>query len=246
MCSAALAKSPFDGTWRLNVGKSQLTGDTMRFEDGGNGTLKYTDSTESYTFEPDGSSFKTPIGDEEAYQKTSNNGYTHTIRRSGLLLVTEAWKLSPDGNTVVIESKGTRPNGDTFDDYETFVRTSAGTGLVGRWKSTRVKATAPNTLTIQTAEKNDVTLTISAAKATVQGQWNGRDYPYRGPTVPVGATLALSKTGARGFKAVMKLNGRVVQTLRFSVAADGQSMVNEGTDDHGKKLPFRQVWDKQS
>jgi hypothetical protein len=102
------------------------------------------------------------------------------------------------------------------------------------------------TLTIQTGGKADVTLTLSAAKATVHGQWNGGDYPYRGPTIPAGATLALSEAGAHGFTVVMKLSGRVVQTLSFRVAGDGKSMVEEGAGGAGRKEPTRQVWDKQS
>lgn len=46
-CSAALADSPFDGTWQLDPAKSHLAGDVMTFEDAGNGSLKYTDSAQT-------------------------------------------------------------------------------------------------------------------------------------------------------------------------------------------------------
>ena len=60
-CSAALADSPFDGTWQLDPAKSHLAGDVMTFEDAGNGSLKYTDSAQTYSFKPDGSSFTSPL-----------------------------------------------------------------------------------------------------------------------------------------------------------------------------------------
>src|SRR5271163_53170 len=53
----AFAESPFDGTWKLNTSKSNLAGDIMHFADAGSGMLKYTDSDQTYTFKPDGSSF---------------------------------------------------------------------------------------------------------------------------------------------------------------------------------------------
>jgi hypothetical protein len=245
MCSAALADTPFDGTWNLNTSKSQLAGDTMTFEDAGNGTLKYTNSDQSYTFKPDGSSFTTPLGAERTFKKTGDSGYTATTKMRGLLVSTSTWKLSSDGNALVIESKGTKPNGDTFDNFTTYARTSAGTGLIGGWKSTKVKLSSPNALTIQTAGKDDVTLTISAIKATCRAKWDGKDYPASGPTVSDGLTLALTKTGANGFKLVEKGKTGVLYILHFRVAADGKTMVEKGTNGQGKE-PFTAVWEKQS
>jgi hypothetical protein len=245
ICSAAWAASPFDGTWGLNPGKSQLAGDTMTFKDAGNGTLKFTDSVQSYTFKPDGSSFTTPMGADRTFQKTGDSGYTATTKRSGVLLNTSTWQLSPGGETLVVEAKGIKPNGDTFDDVTTYVRTSAGAGLIGGWKSTKVKMSSPNALTIQTTGKDDVTLTISAIKATCQAKWDGKDYPATGPTVPDGLTLALTQTGSNSFKLVEKAKTKVLETVHYSVAADGKSMVAKGVNGDGKE-PFTEVWDKQS
>jgi hypothetical protein len=171
-CSAAWADSPFDGTWQLNAAKSQLAGDTMSIDDAGGGTLKYTDSDQSYSFKPDGSPFTTPRGIERTFQKTSE-GYTTTYKKNGLLIRTSTWKLSGDGNTLVIESKGTKPNGDTFDNATTYVRTAPGTGVIGGWKSTKVKLSNPNALTLQ-SNGDEVTLAFSAIKATCHAKWDGR------------------------------------------------------------------------
>jgi hypothetical protein len=130
-CSAAFADSAFDGTWQLDPAKSHLAGDSMTFEDGGNGSLKYTDSAQTYSFKTDGSSFTTPLGLERTMQKSGDNVYTSTAKLHGTLLRTGTWTLSSDGNKLTVESKGTKPNGDSFDDVTTYKRTSAGTGLVG-------------------------------------------------------------------------------------------------------------------
>jgi hypothetical protein len=245
LCSAAFAESPFDGTWILNTSKSQLAGETMNFADAGNGTVKYTDSAQTYTFKPDGSSFTTPLGAERTVQKTGADSYTATTKRNGLLLRTSTWQLSSSGKTLVMESKGTKPNGDTFDDATTYVRTSAGAGLIGGWKSTKVKLSSPNSLTIQTEGKDGVTVTISAIKATCQAKWDGKDYPASGPTVSDGITLALSKTGTSGFKLIEKAKTKVLEIAHYKVAADGKAMVVKGTNGEGKES-FSEVWDKQS
>jgi len=243
-CSAALADSPFDGTWQLDTAKSHLTGDTMAFEDGGNGSLKYTDSDQTYTFKPDGSSFTTPLGQERTMQKSGDNVYTSTAKLHGTLLRTTTWTLSSDGKKLVLESKGTKPNGDSFDDVTTYKRTSAGTGLVGGWKSTQVKLSSPNAITIQTAG-NDVTLTISAVKATVHAKWDGKDYPASGPTVADGITLALTKTGPNSFKLVEKAKTKVLAIVHYRAASDGKTLTTKGTNGEGKE-PFSEVFTKQS
>jgi hypothetical protein len=112
---AALADSPFDGTWKLDAAKSHLTGDTMTLEDAGGGSMKYTDSDQSYTFKPDGSPFTTPTGSDRTFSKNADGSYTVTVKLHGALLRTNTWTPSSDGNSMTIESKGTKPNGDTFD-----------------------------------------------------------------------------------------------------------------------------------
>ena len=242
-CSAAWAESPFDGTWQLNATKSQLAGDTMSFDDAGGGMLKYTDSEQSYSFKPDGSSFTTPMGIARTFQKTGE-GYTTTNRKNGLLISTSTWKLSSDGNNLVIESKGTKPNGETFDNVTTYVRTAQGTGLLGGWKSTKVKLSNPNSLTLET-NGSEVALTLSAIKATCHAKWDGKDYPATGPTVPDGITLALSKSGPNSFKLVQKSQGKVITIINYHVAADGKSMTGKGTNGEGKE-PWTSVYEKQS
>jgi hypothetical protein len=241
----AFAESPFDGTWKLNTSKSHLAGDIMNYADAGSGMLKYTDSDQTYTFKPDGSSFTTPMGTERTFMKTGDDSYTATSKRGGVLLRTTIIKVSSDGKTLKEEAKGTKPNGDTFDDTFTYVRTSPGTGLIGGWKSTEVNLSSPNSLTIQTDGADGVTTTLSAIKATCQAKWNGKDFPATGPTVPDGLTLALSKTGPSSFKLVQKFKGKVLVIASYKVAPDGKTLTSKGTNGAGKE-PFTEVFDKQS
>jgi hypothetical protein len=242
VCSAVWADSPFDGTWKLNTARSQLAGDTMSFSDAGNRSLQYTDSDQSYSFKPDGSPFTTPLGIERTFKKNGDGTYTSTNKNSGFLINTSTWKLSADGKTIVIDSKGTKPNGDSFENVTTYVRTSPGSGLIGGWKSTDVKLSSPNSLTLQ-SNGNDLTLAISAVKATCHAKWDGKDYPATGPTVTDNVTLAVTRTGPDSFKLVQKTKGKVLVIINYQVAGDGKTMTAKGTDGEGKE-PFTQVWEK--
>jgi hypothetical protein len=245
LSSAALADSPFDGTWTMNTSKSNLAGNTMSYADAGSGTLKYTDSDQTYTFRPDGTPFTTPLGSERAVKKTGDDSYTITVKKGALLLRTTTLKVSSDGKTLNEESKGAKPNGDTFDNLATYARTSPGTGLIGSWKSTKIKLSSPNSVTIQTDGADGVTLTISAIKASAQAKWDGKDYPVAGPTVSDGLTLAVTKTGPHSFKMVQQLKGKTIVIMHYTVAADGKSMTVKGTNGQGKE-PFSEVFEKQS
>jgi hypothetical protein len=245
LSSAAFAESPFDGTWILNTSKSHLAGDTMSYADAGSGTLKYEDSDQTYTFKPDGSSFTTPMGTERTLLKNGDDSYTATSKKGSLLLSTTSIKISADGKTLMEESKGTKPNGDNFDNTYTYVRTSPGTGLIGGWKSTKVKLSSPNSLTIQTDASDGVTLTLSAIKATCQAKWDGKDYPASGPTVADGLTLALSKTGPSSFKMLQKVKDKTIFIAHYSLGPDGKTVTMHGTNGQGKE-PFTEVFDKQS
>ena len=170
------ADGPFDGSWQMNPAKSNLAGETMTFEDAGNGSLEYTDSSESYTFKPDGSTFTTPFGIERTFKKESDGSITTSNKKGGMLLNTSTWKISADGNTIIVESKGTKPNGDAFDNLSTYTRTAPGAGLMGGWKSTKVKLRSPNTLTIQTSGPDDLSHQVGLPR---QVGWQGlsRDRP---------------------------------------------------------------------
>jgi hypothetical protein len=238
----ALADSPFDGTWQLNPAKSQLAGDTMTFEDAGNGTLKYTDSEQSYSFTPDGRTFTTPVGQERSFKRNADGSYTSTTKNHGLLWRTTTWKLSADGNTLMVTSKGTKPNGDAFRDSERYVRTSPGTGLVGGWKGTVVKESSPNALTFQT-NGDEVTLTVSAVKVTWHGKFDGKDYPATGPTLPDELTVAMTKTGPNSLRLVQKIKGKTIEIGRLRIASDGKTLTEKGTNGEGKE-PFTALYEK--
>jgi hypothetical protein len=243
ICPATLANSPFDGLWTLNVEASQLAPVKISWAEAGTGRLKFTSRTQSYTFNTDGQAFRTPMGDEQTFEEIGHNAHRIITKRNGAVLLTQIFKLSPDGNNLSIDADGIRPNGTPFSDQEKYVRTSAGTGLVGNWQSIMTRRLPHDTLKIETSGKEDVSLALSSSKSLVHGKWNGWDYPFQGPTVPAGTTVSVSNTGADAFTLIQKFNAKVVTVLRFKLAPDGKSMVADGTDGQGREL-FKEVWDK--
>src|SRR5450631_2215392 len=243
--AAALAQSPFDGTWIMNQGKSHLAGDTMTFEAAGDGMLKYTDSVVSYTFKTDGSEFKTPTGSDRTFKMVDATTYEAASKRDGTPLGSSTWKLSDHDKRLTIDFKGIKANGETYEDTSVYDRTSGKSGLVGSWKSKDVKLGSPSSLVLASSGADDVTLSIPAEKATCNAKWDGKDYPVTGGTTPAGVTLAISKMGAKGFKLVQKLNGKATSIEEYKLSSDGKVLDTKGTDGEGKE-PYSIVWDKQA
>jgi hypothetical protein len=239
----AVAQSPFDGTWALNQEKSNLTGDTMSFSAAGSGTMKFSDSGQTYQFKTDGSQTNTPIGESVTWKETGPNTYEHTVSVNGNLTSTENWKVSEDGKTLIIDSHGTKQSGEQWQDSATYERVGRGKGLAGKWKSTKVSLGSPNTLSFSQTGPDSLKLEISAEKATWEGKMDGKDYPASGPTILKGVTLALSPTSASSFKMVTKINGKPVDIGEYSVS--GNTLTVKGTNGQGKE-PYKEVWEKKS
>jgi hypothetical protein len=100
----------------------------------------------------------------------------------------------------------------------------------------------PNTLTITTSSNEEVTLTLSALKATVDGRWDGRPYLVRSPIAPKGATAVLSRMGNDGFRMELDVGAKVVERNQFRLVGSG-SLVEHSTNGEGREL-FEDVWDK--
>ena len=248
ICTAAIAlgQGKFDGTWQLNQGKSQLAGDTMQYSDLGNGELKFTNSVQTYVIKTDGSPIQTPLGGVRTFKKVDDQTYENSLKRDGVLLSTAVYELSADGKTLTINSKGTRPNGDTFENHLIYMRTAgAGKGIAGSWKSTEVKLSSPAAITIASAGKDDVTFQISALKATCAGKCDGKDYALAGPTTAKGLTMAFVRTSPNSFKIVRKVSGKAIDIENYTLSADGHVLTGHGTDGEGKE-PYTEIYDKQS
>ncbi len=114
--SLAAAESPFAGTWKFNPAKSKLTGDTMKFEKTASGAIRCSGSGVSYTFKVDGKEYKGPFGEAIVWKQIDDTTWQTTTTQKGILLSTDTSKLSADGKTMTVVSKGTKPNGETFED----------------------------------------------------------------------------------------------------------------------------------
>lgn len=240
----AAAQNPFVGTWKLNQQKSQLAGDTMSFGPAQGEAIELNAGGTKYSFRLDGNPYRSADGDTAVWKQVDPTTWTTDYRTAqGKALWTDTWTLSSDGKTLSVVSTGTKPNGQNFTDSAVYTRTAGTDGLMGSWKSTDVKLSAPNELTIAGNGLSGLSIEIAALKASLRANFDNKDVAPVGPTVPPGLTISLSRTGPASFRMVHKINGTVAYSARYTVSSDGQTMTEIGNAPGDP--PQTSVWEKQ-
>ena len=219
------AENPWNGTWKFDAAKSHLTGQTFTYSKGPGELLHYEDgSTASFDFGLDGKEYKTWANRVSTYTPAGKNAWDEVTKADGRVLAKGHTALSEDGKTLSMNFTGTKPDGSTFNEEDEFTRVSAGEGLIGTWRSTKVKGpSGPETFVISSPAEGVLHYEIPDLKATAEGRPDGRDLPLKGPTLPPGATIALKQLSPTKIKYTMKINGKADTVGVQTIAADGGS-----------------------
>ncbi len=237
------AESPFVGTWKLNVAKSQFAGMTLAIDQLPSGEMKMTAEGQSYTFKTDGKEYPAIFGMTTAWKQINANTWEATYKMKDQVMNVDTVKVSPDGKTLTMDSKGKRPDGTSFESSATFERVGAGSGLAGKWKTTKVSM-APETIEFATYESDGLTFRIPGYNASANMKFDGKDYPMTGGGIPPGFTIAVTSKGPRAFDTIEKMSGKVVYRGTYTVSADGKTLTAVMTPE-GTTEKVTEVYDRQ-
>ena len=239
---AFAADAPFTGTWKVNLDKSKLTGDTVKFTAAGD-HMRVTGNGESYEFKPDGSEATTRFG-SAAWKQINETTWEETDKVNGRVDSKTSWTLASDGKTLTAHITGDKPAGGSFDDTIVYVRTAGTSGLAGAWKDKEFKGSSPSVLILSQTD-DGLSLDEPDFKLKAAARFDGKPGTVEGPTIPAGASFTLTKAGARSFKMLRTQNGKAMDTSTWTVSPDGKSLTlvsrTAGTTDP----PTTEAFDKQ-
>lgn len=231
----AAGQSPFVGNWKLNPAKSQFTGTTIAYEQLPSGEMRATAEGQAYTFRTDGKDYPAVFGTTASWRQAAPTIWEATYKFKDVVLSSDTIKLSADAKMLTVNSKGKTPDGTSFDNTTEYARVSGGPGLPGKWKTTKVNISSPETFEIGPYEGDGIAWAIPAYKVSINLKFDGKDYPAVGPTLPPDFTLAATMTAPRSFRLVEKANGKVVYRGTYTLSADGKTLTAvyspEGTSD---------------
>lgn len=224
---ALAVDNPWVGTWTLDLNKSHFTGDTFTYSKATNGMMHFSDgSVANFDFGIDGKGYKTVYDRTTTWTAAGNNAWDSVTKANGKVLVNTHRQLSDDGKTLTITETGKRPDGTTFHDEAVYTRVTGTTGLVGKWRSTKVTISAPDSFIISSPSPGIMHWDIPAYKESVQGKLDGTDLPITGPNVPPRLTLAVKQVSPTKISYVVKGNGKPDSYGIQTLAADGKSFTD--------------------
>ncbi len=163
----AVAQPSFAGTWKLNLAKSQLTGQTLSVEKTASGLLHFDSQGYAYDFDLTGKEFPTPDGGTSSWKEVNPTTWEATNKLNGKVVAT--YHLALKGDAIAATMKATKPEGGTVEQTSMWTRVSGGPGFFGKWKSTEVKG-APTTMEIALEGTSGITVKYPEFQVACKGE----------------------------------------------------------------------------
>jgi len=221
---ASVAGSPFQGTWKLDTGKSHFTGDTFTYSTTPSGLMHYSNgSTSEFDFKLDGKPYPNMGGYTVTWTAAGENAWDSEWRLGDKVTGKSHRTLSADGKTLTLESTGFRADGTEAQETDVYTRVSGGPGLPGTWRNIKVQ-TSSTTYIIWIPAPGQIRIENPADRETVAGPTDGTALPYVGPETPQGYTISFMVAGPSHLKYVNKYNDKVVNLGTMKVSRDGKTL----------------------
>ena len=217
------ADGGWNGSWKLNEGKSKLTGRTLTFAKEGD-MYALDEGTVQFKFACDGKDYPV-IANRTITCTQSGNVYTTTAKADGKVLSTTTHTIAPDSNTITETTTGTRPDGTAFKDTSTSRRVGGGQGLVGTWKEVKVKSSVPEMMILQVSGDR-MRFEDPAYKEVSETKLDGTPGPITGGSVPPGMLYTSTSEGPNKVLGTVMLNGKVLGKQEMTLSPDGKTITD--------------------
>ncbi len=227
------ADNPFTGTWKLDMSKSDFSGETIRYQPLKGNMVRFTGGGETYIFTLDGQPHPGLFGRIVSVKQTDTNTWQRTTEFKGKILSETTVALSPDGNTLTETSRGTRPDGSSFENTEVYNRVGEGSGIVGAmmgiWRSRSASEGSASLLEFGDNGPDGIAFLLRQVEGKCLLKFDGKNYPATGPTAPDDLTLSATRTGDRSFEMTEKIKGKPIYKATYTISADGKTLTAVGS-----------------
>lgn len=237
---AAAQDNPLIGSWKLNPAESDAKGRSLAVKQITPDEIEIRTEGQSYRATLDGKPRPALYGYTEAWTKAGDNEWQSVTTLDGRPISTDTYRLSPDGRTLTLTSRGEKANGGRFEDQVTFTRAEAtpsvatgtaggsrGSGagsLEGTWKGEDYTTTSPGTIELAPNGPDGIHFSIPKWGSKASVKFDGKDYPFTSPMLPAGFTMSMTRTGDRTFEITYKQDGKPTGTSTWTISPDGKRM----------------------
>lgn len=223
----AATDNPWTGHWVLDKSRSHFTGSTMTYSQGPHGLLHISDGANTeYDFGLDGKEYPSAYGRTTTWTAAGKDAWDQVTKADGKVLTKSHRVLSADGKTMTITYTGTRPDGVAFKEQDVYARAGGTSGLIGKWRSTKVEENAPESFIISAPSAGVMRYEVPEQKAATEGATDGTDLPLNGPDLPAGMTIGFKPEGSAKMHYTIKINGKPDSYGIETLAADRKSFTD--------------------
>lgn len=225
----AVAQSAFDGTWKIDPSKTQLPTkpEVYLLQDGiyhcpaCNPPIGFQADGQDHNFTGD------PCYDTVSVKVADERTVEETDKRKGKTVATSRMSVSPNGDTFTIDwSERCNAKGDVVSGRKIMTRVAKGPegshAISGSWRYSKQEGLSENALVATLKLEGD---TFSFSDPTGQGytaKLDGTETPMEGDLS--NTTVSVKRIDENTIEETDKLDGKVVQILRFAVSSDGKTV----------------------
>jgi len=224
---AAMAQSPFDGTWKSDLSTAQWpTKPNVYLLQ--NGMYDCKTCVPPIHVKADGTDQKVtdPYSDALSVKVIDDHNIENTFKKDGKVVFTQKQSVSSDGNTLTVNWTYTgNLSGGPQTGTETDKRVAkapAGANLIsGSWRTEKADVSAESLTYTFKVNGNDLAMT-NATGGSYTAKLDGTDAPVKGD--PGLTSVSVKMLGKNTLEETYKRDGKVTVIYKSTVSADGKTL----------------------
>jgi hypothetical protein len=223
--SCGVPSKAWNGTWKLNVSKSHIPGNSFIITTTPAGEYHFDDGTNSFNFRCDGKEYPTVANRTLSCIQKSEFLMDSTSKENGKIAATIRRELSADGKMLTHKGTVIRTDGSVKSIENVYTRTSGSMGFAGGWRNTYQGeshsqmrlALSERSLHLEYIEHEQYyDLPLDGSDAMMHGQW-----------ISQGLTMSIKPHGPWEFLTFLKQQGEVLSQGSMRVSPDGRTLIEE-------------------
>jgi hypothetical protein len=226
---SAWGQTAFDGTWRLDLSKTQLPKkpDIYLLQ---NGTYKCETCAPPYEVKADGQDHKItghPFFDTLSIRVVNDKTVELTEKKNGKIVGTDKSTVSEDGNQLVDEFTW-QPEASNKQQSGKAASTRVAKGpagshaISGSWRGEKLQDFSQEALILTYKSAGDGLTMKAGTGESYDAKFDGKDYPFKGD--PGVTSVSLKKINANTIEETDKRDGKVIFVSRMTISPDGKTM----------------------
>jgi len=247
---AMAQSSPFDGTWKVDMKKAQLSKkpEVYLLQ---NGMYSCKTCVPAYEVKADGTDQPVtghPYFDTLAVKVVDDHNVDMTTKKAGNVVGQSKNMVSSDGDLLTVSwTYSGNPQGGPISGKDVLKRVAKGPAganlLSGSWRDEKTEDMPDSAVTFTFKSSGDEMSYSTPTGQSYTAKLGGGEAPYKGD--PGTTSVSLKKINDRTIEETDMRDGKPISVARITVSSDGKKMTIDVTDKlHGTTSKF--IADKQS